>query len=587
MSGRRPLVLAFCGLVLLWAGLFLPTLGQLPLIRSEAMYAQIPLEMLATGDWLTPRLNGARYLDKPPLLYWFNLAAFILGGVSDHAVRLATFLLGLGEALAACILGTLMFSGRSGWLAGGMLLSSIGFFALHLQMLADHLITLSLSWSIVCLWLWWRRERAGAVAGFFSCLWLGLMSKGLIGLLFPLAIAGLFALLTGAARWRRFLLHPWGWLGLAAAALPWFILMEWRHPGFLAYQVLNEQFSRFLGHRSPPDVNSMTLGTFWLFVSVWLMPWTPYLPAGIASLWPRRWPPDAEEAPGVLLFLWAGVVLAFFSLSSSRIEYYSLPALPALALMVARRWDRYLSEPDSRVMLLSSWLYAVFVLGLLALVPLLEQVCTDNRREFNGMFVHFQPLVPYAAPILAVLSLLLIVGSWRRRPGFSLCCLSGTALTLLVFTFLCFRLLSPQLSDAWAGQAIRQAAGPADLVVMGHIEEFEYGMCLRYYAGRSILMVQRDGLPAFGFPLTPRENYLISPDTLAGLWQGPQRVFVLMDDCDPEPYLTGGQIVQAAGGKRLVVNRPLAAELPPASLSTSGTDSPFQPPSAVAPPRRP
>lgn len=563
MAGRTPVMPPILALTLLWALIFLPTLGKLPLIRAEAMYAQIPLEMLASGDWLTPRLNGARYLDKPPLYYWLNLAALSLGGQSENAVRLATCLIGWGEVLAAFTLGTLLFSRRTGWLAGLVLLTSIGFFALHLQMLVDHLITLSLSWSLVFLWLWWQQPRPWQMVGFFACVWVGLLSKGLIGMLFPLGIGGLFAFLTGEARWRRFFGNPWAWLGLAAAALPWFVLMELRHPGFLHFQVWNEQISRFFGHRYPPDIKPLSLLTFWLFVLVWLMPWTPFLPAGLVALWPRRLQPvDQAAAPGLILLLWAGATLLFFSLSSSRIEYYSLPSLPALALIVARRLDRYLDAPDSRAMLVSLGFYAVCLLGLLALVPFLEQTCTDNRREFNGMFQQLQPLVHQAAPLLAVLSGALILSCWRRRPVLSLCSLGGIGLTLLYFTFLSLWLLSPHLSDAWAGKMVRAMAGPDDLVVMGNIEEFEYGMSLRYYAGRPILMVQRDGLPAFGFPLSAQENYLISPEDLKQLWQGPRRVFVLMDDCAPERYLSAALTVSQQDGKRLVVNQPFLATAP-------------------------
>ncbi len=573
MSSRRPLILAVSTLVLLWALIFLPTLGRLPLIRSEAMYAQIPLEMLASGDWLTPRLNGARYLDKPPLYYWLNLLAISVGGPPDHAVRLATFLLGLGEVLAALTLGTLLFSWRAGWLAGLVLLTSIGFFALHLQMLADHLITLSLGWSMVFLWLWWRQSRPWQMAGFYACLAVGLLSKALIGVLFPLAIAGLFALLTQDRRWRSFFFNPWAWLGLAVAVLPWFIVMEVRHPGFLQFQVVNEQLSRFLGQRIPPDIKPMSLTSFWLFVLVWLMPWTPFLPAGVWSLRPaRHWPPAEEDLPALFLFLWAGLPLLFFSLSSSRIEYYSLPVLPPLALVVASRLDRYLDQPADRPMLISLILFALSLMGLLSLVPWLEQTCSDNRREFYGMFQQLQPLIPYAAPILAALAGVLALGCWRRRPILSLACLSGIALTLLFFTFLCLRLLSPHLSDDWAGRAVRQVAGPDDILVMGNIEEFEYGMSFRYYARRPILMVQRQGLPAFGFPLAAEEDYLISPAALQQLWQGPKRVFILMDDCVPEDYLQGGVTLLAQGGKRLLVNRlpavpgPLQAPGKPLSL---------------------
>ena len=156
--------------------------------------------------------------------YWVNLLAYKIGGISDNSVRIATFGIGLGEVLATVALGGLLFSRLTGWLAGLILLTGIGFFALHMQMLADHLITLTLSWSMYFLWQWQRQPRALFVWGFYTCLALGLMSKGLIGLFFPLAIGGLFSLWTRETRFWRLLLNPVAWLGLFVAVLPWFWL---------------------------------------------------------------------------------------------------------------------------------------------------------------------------------------------------------------------------------------------------------------------------------------------------------------------------------------------------------------------------
>jgi 4-amino-4-deoxy-L-arabinose transferase-like glycosyltransferase len=549
-------IAALVSLVLLWLLIFMPTLGKLPLIRSEAMYAQIPLEMLESDDWLTPRLNGARYFDKPPLIYWVNILAYKIGGISDNSVRVATFVIGLGEVLAILALGSLLFSTFAGWLGGLIFLTSIGFFALHLQMLTDHLITLALAWSMYFLWQWGRQPRTLCVCGFFTCLGVGLMSKGLIGLFFPLAIGGVYALCTRETRLWRLFLNPLGWLGLFAAVLPWFGYLELHNPGFLQFHLINEQISRFLGHRFPPDIKPFSLPEFWLFTLVWLMPWTPFLLAALLSLRPKHWlSPEPQEAPVVLLCLWAGLIMIFFSISSSRIEYYSLPALPPLALLIGRRLEMYLVETDSRAIRWSLAFYAVCILGLLMLVPYMERTCVDNRREFIGMFEQLQPLVYRAIPFLAVISIGLLLACWRRLPRLSIVCLGAIASVLLYFTFQSLYILSPHLSDAWAGNILREQAHRDDLIVMGNIEEFEYGMSLRYYAKRRVLMVQRDGLPEFGFPLAAREKFLIKPQTLQKLWQGPQRIFVLMDQCAPEDYLEDAVTLAAKGDKRLLSNQ--------------------------------
>jgi hypothetical protein len=97
------------------------------------------------------------------------------------------------------------------------------------------------------------------------------------------------------------------------------------------------------------------------------------------------------------------------------------------------------------------------------------------------------------------------------------------------------------------------------MVVMGNIEEFEYGMSLRYYAKRRIFMLQRDGLPDFGFPLTTQENFLINPHTLQELWRGPRRIFVLVDECAPEDYLEDAVTLETRNGKRLISNHSFLA----------------------------
>ncbi len=132
-------------LMLACLALYLPLIWQVPLIRAEAMYALIPKEMLASGSWLTPTLNGVPYLDKPHLIYWLTLPAYKIFGVSDWAARLPLLALTLGEVWITYLIGRRLLGEKAAWLGGFALLTSIGFFILHLQLLADHLVTLSLA----------------------------------------------------------------------------------------------------------------------------------------------------------------------------------------------------------------------------------------------------------------------------------------------------------------------------------------------------------------------------------------------------------------------------------------------------------
>ena len=172
-------------LVLLCLGLYLPLFWQLPLWRSEAMYALIPQEMLAAGSWLTPTLNGAPYLDKPHLLYWLNMLGYKLLGISAWSARVPTLAMTVGEVWLTYLIGRRLVGRIAAWLGGFILLTCIGFFVLHLLILTDHLVTLSLLAALYALLRWEAQPGFRWTALFFLALVAGFLSKGFIGVVFP------------------------------------------------------------------------------------------------------------------------------------------------------------------------------------------------------------------------------------------------------------------------------------------------------------------------------------------------------------------------------------------------------------------
>jgi 4-amino-4-deoxy-L-arabinose transferase-like glycosyltransferase len=537
--------------------IYLPALwGCLPLIRAEAMYALIPAEMLASHQWLTPTLNGVPYLDKPPLLYWLTLLAYKLLGGSDLAARVPVFFLTLGEVWITYLIGLRLLGTRAAWLGGFILAASVGFFALHLQLLTDHLITLTLAACLYFLLRWQEQPSFRWVALFHLTLVAGFLSKGLIALVFPLLISLLYAWHLRQSRLPHLFFSPRGLALLLLLVIPWFVAAEQAHPGLLRVQILNEQILRFMGQRQPADTYPFSLAGFWFFLALWLLPWTVLLPEALYRFW-RESAGPGEIRRRRLLLLWPAVIMVFFSLSSGRIEYYSLPALPPLALILGWRVERSLAEPRDRSLPLG--LLAVGLVGLAVFLwlPWLEGLCGDNRREFLGMFSLIYPVAWPATVLLPTLAGLGLVAGWRR-PRVALACLGALALVFLFFTFWTLTALSPHLSDKLPGEYIRQRAAPEDVMVMESIEEFEYGASLAFYAGRRLLMVQRGGLPQFPYPVSPEADYLISPEQLRVLWQGSRRVFLLVDEATPPPeaYLQEALVALAVPGKRLLVNRP-------------------------------
>jgi 4-amino-4-deoxy-L-arabinose transferase-like glycosyltransferase len=557
VSPAAPRLLNGVTLVLLALGVYLPLFWQLPLLRSEAMYALIPQEMLAAGSWLTPTLNGAPYLDKPQLLYWLTMVGYKLLGVSPWSARVPTLLITLGEVWLTYLIGRQLVGRVAAWLGGFILLTSIGFFVLHLLILTDHLVTLSLLAALYAL-LRWEAQQAWRWTGlFFLALVAGFLSKGFIGLVFPGVIGLLYAWQVKERRLLHLVFSPGG-LALAAVLLvAWGWATELANPGFLKFQIINEQIMRFLGRRSPPDVNSFTLAGFYLFLGIWLMPWTFILPEALYRFWPASRAGGEVGSAGRLLLIWTAVILGFFTLSSSRIEYYSLPALPALALTLGWRIKRYLETPQDRVI---PWtLMALGLLGLLLLLllPSLEQVCVHNRREFSGMVGLIGPLARQATWLIPVVSLAGVLAGFRRRRRLAVAAYGVLAVAIVWFTFQALMGLTPLMGDKAAGEYVRRTASPQDLLIMGPIEEFEYGASLEYYAGRHILMVKGHGLPQFPYPVPPDADYIITPERLKALWQGPRKVFLLLDNATPpEPFFQNAPVALTLPGKRLLVNHP-------------------------------
>src|SRR6185312_10585318 len=284
---------------------------------DEARYAEIPREMLATHDYVTPTLNDAHYFEKPPLLYWANALSMRAFGLDAYAARLPTRLAALGTAaIVAFELETPALPGWGLWAA---------------------LILLSAPLSFVLGRFLAARERGAraprALAALGACAALAVLAKGLIGIVFPGLVLLIWAGVTG--RWRRVAEALWSPAPLVflVVAVPWFVLVERAAPGFAGIFFVREHFSRFA------TGEAKRAGPIYYFVAAFIagfVPWTFVAPRSvrwIAESWRAR---AAAHADDLVFAIWFCVILVFFSVSRSKLLPYILPAFPAAAALVAR-----------------------------------------------------------------------------------------------------------------------------------------------------------------------------------------------------------------------------------------------------------
>ncbi|MEW6272219.1 MAG: glycosyltransferase family 39 protein, partial [Thermodesulfobacteriota bacterium] len=392
MSRRRALALLALALL---CTMYLARIGGFVLQDpDEGRYAEIPREMLETGDWVTPRLFYVKYFEKPPLLYWLTALSFRAFGLTEWAARLVPALSGIVTVVLTFFLGARLAGTRAAWIGAGVLTTMPLFFALSQALLIDMLLTACMTATMLGVAAAHVADdkRGWALLVAFTAA-LGVLAKGLVALALPGAIALAFLLATRDFATIRALL---GWpavLLFLVVAVPWFVVVSLRNPEFFEFFFVREHLQRFLA--SAPGKVGHREGPFY-YVPVMLLgpaPWT--LVAGVlaATAAGRRAFLAIPREVRLLLLLWAGIVVGFFTLSTSKLATYVLPALPPLAILAGAWIDRALEEHalSQRVIgVLRGMLLGLGgTLALLALVawPLYERIAGWTHSEASDVLL--------------------------------------------------------------------------------------------------------------------------------------------------------------------------------------------------------
>jgi 4-amino-4-deoxy-L-arabinose transferase-like glycosyltransferase len=586
-------------LVGLWAIIYLVDLSRPALLDDvDTVHAEAAREMIQRHDWVTLYTNGFRYLEKAPLMYWSLAASYKVFGVGTWSTRLPLMLAVLALVLATYRLGRHVYGNAGGLYAGVALLTSIGLYIYTRFLIPEVLVALWLTLGYYFLLRALEEERPSRWAcwGFAVVCALNVLTKGLIGLVFPAGAIGIFLLVTGNLR-RLLRMHlVSSALVFLAIAAPWHILAALRNPaqgqarGFLWFYFINEHVMRFLNKRVPLGYDTVPLVLFWLLTVAWLLPWSAFLPQAIRDV-PVRWKElrseaaaelDPRRSASLLFLLWALVMLGFFSFST-RQEYYTIPAVPGLALLaggwLARESGPEARECDRRAGRISS--AAMFVFGVLALVagayllsishrPApgadLADLLKKNPEDYNLSLGHVLDLTPQAlgafrGPLLgATLGLFLGTGlNWllrrRGRPFAGNIAVTGMMIVLLACVHASLITFSPILSSYDLAQAIQKQFKPGDLIVIDG--EYHEASTLSFYTGiPAHVLHEPSGNLWYGAKFPDAPHIFETRESLAVLWKSSTRVFLWTDQEQPKE-LGGLPFISLArrGGKFILTNR--------------------------------
>ncbi|MBY0282262.1 MAG: glycosyltransferase family 39 protein [Alphaproteobacteria bacterium] len=522
--------LFFCALIFF----FTLQLGNRPFATpDEGRYVEIPREMVATGDYLTPRLNNVKYFEKPPFFYWLQASSIKMFGLDEAPMRLWVVFFAFIGCLATYHFGKTHFDRTTGFFSAFVLGSSVLYFSLSRLIILDMPVSVLVTLILYSFYQGFETEPGPKRRFWFYCFSvscaLGVLTKGIMALAIPGPIIVIWLSLTGG--WKRVLpvYLPTSLFLFFLIAAPWHILVSLQNPEFAYKYFIVEHFMRYT-----TDVH-LRYKPFWFFIPILIagfLPWTAFILSAIMDAWKNK-----TSSLNSYLLIWGGWVFAFFSISNSKLIPYILPMFPALSLLIGK----YLSDiwtnknPKSKTTLYTyNSLFCIILCLLGGGITFFFPKLLEEKIELLP-YIHSLMTIFFANGLLTLfyvqrkdtyLSLENLTGSilvrfFKLRTSqavLSIICISSVAILITLINAAPY-MQRPSIKPL--AEIIQAQRQPDDKVV----SFMTYYQDLPVYTQQTVIVVEAKGELEFGTIVEDTSSWMVNEKQFLELWHKKQKIW--------------------------------------------------------------